>query len=156
MRADRNTGTVGSLAVTATVTAGELRIGGAGRVGVGVADPQARLDVDGTIRAQALQLIPRAEPAGPSAGLLYFDAERAALRVFDGERWIDLGAAGDADPGAGGVRARVGEGRARIGSEARYGILRSIASSLSESGGASAAESTTESPGEETTASPRK
>lgn len=102
MRADRNTGTVGSLAVTATVTAGELRIGGAGRVGVGVADPQARLDVDGTIRAQALQLIPRAEPAGPSAGLLYFDAERAALRVFDGERWIDLGAAGDADPGAGG------------------------------------------------------
>jgi signal peptidase I len=65
-----------------------------------------------------------------------------------------------ADQVVGVVRALVGEGRARIGSEARYGILRSIASSAGESAagspGTSAAESTTESSGDETTASPRK
>lgn len=61
-----------------------------------------------------------------------------------------------ADQVVGVVRALVGEGRARIGSEARYGILRSLASSAGESAGASVGASTTGSSGDETTASPRK
>ena len=103
MRADRDTGTAGELAVAETLTAGEIRIRDDGSLGVGVAAPQARVDVDGTIRARALQLVPRDEPAGPAAGLLYFDGARAALRVYDGERWIDLGAGGGEPVDDGGI-----------------------------------------------------
>lgn len=91
MRTDRNTGTAGDLTVGETLVASEARVGGDGRLGVGVDDPQARVDVDGDIRADALWLRPQdAAPADPPAGLLYFDAERQGLRVWDGEQWVDL------------------------------------------------------------------
>ncbi len=98
MRADRNTGTAGDLTVGQTLVADEARIGGDGRLGVGVEDPQARVDVDGDIRADALWLRPQdAEPADPPAGLLYFDAERQGLRVWDGGQWVDLNGGGGED-----------------------------------------------------------
>ncbi len=91
MRTDRNTGTAGDLTVGETLIANEARIAEDGRLGVGIEDPQARVDVDGSIRADALWLRPQdAPPAEPPAGLLYFDAERRGLRVWDGEEWIDL------------------------------------------------------------------
>jgi hypothetical protein len=99
MRADADTGTTGDLAVDGTLSGAQMRVLGNGTFGVGVANPQARVDVAGDVRAEGFQFIPQnAPPANPAPGTLYYDGPRGALRVWDGIEWTDLGAAGVAGP----------------------------------------------------------
>ena len=92
MRTDRDTGTTGNVSVGAKVTASGLIVRGNGAVGVGVNEPTAHIDVNGDVRSKGLRLIPMAEePGDPSAGHAYFDVEAKTIRVFDGEKWINLG-----------------------------------------------------------------
>jgi hypothetical protein len=105
MRGDQDTGTAGTLTVggglrvtgastlTGALSAGEVRVGA--RLGVGVANPQAEVHVDGTVKATSidvstLKLSPLAQaPLNPAAGTVYFDAVDG-LRVFDGNQWQGL------------------------------------------------------------------
>ncbi len=105
MRADRDTGTAGSLtvrgdvavgggaAIDGALAAGSLTV--AGRVGIGVDAPGVALDVAGDVRSSAarvqqVELAPRAAPpADPVEGTVYYDRVRGVM-AFDGARWQPL------------------------------------------------------------------
>jgi len=92
MRSDGDTRTTGALTVDGTLTSHDVRVAEGHNVGVGVADPEAELDVAGRIRAAAMLLDPLdVEPAEPVPGTLYFDAEDGVFRGFTGGRWVTFG-----------------------------------------------------------------
>jgi len=80
-----------------------MRITSDGNVGVGTTSPGHRLDVNGRIGADSLQLDPLPNPPGdPDTGTVYLDANTMNLRVYNGEEWVDLtgGGGGGDDPSA--------------------------------------------------------
>ena len=88
------TGNAGALPADTTLarSAGNVLLAppsnAAGRVGVGVAAPQAKLDVGGTVRIGALA----ADPADGSEGVVYYNSANKTLRVFT-NAWGDLNGA---------------------------------------------------------------
>jgi hypothetical protein len=60
----------------------------AGRVGIGVASPSAKLDVGGTLRIGAQA----ADPADGAEGVVYYNSANKTLRVFT-DGWGDLNGA---------------------------------------------------------------
>ena len=126
MRVDQDTGTSGTLSVGAdlqlngdlvlggdmessgTLSAGAVQVAAGGRVGVGVADPQAEVHVSGKIMADTWVLDARdGPPEDPVPGTLYFDTESRQFIGYDGEAWISLsnGAIGGG-PGSAGRSCR--------------------------------------------------
>jgi len=68
-----------------------MRVTSEGRVGVGKTNPAHRLDVNGTIGANSIQLTPSARPpANPAVGTVYMDEETLGLLVWTGEEWSRL------------------------------------------------------------------
>ena len=57
-----------------------------GRVGVGTSAPQAKLDVDGTLRLGGLP----GDPGGGVDGVIYYNAGTKTMRLYAGS-WGDLG-----------------------------------------------------------------
>jgi len=118
MRVDADTGTSGGLAAQGDVAvagaaflaggadvggplnAGEVRLRGGGRLGVGV-DPEDAVHVRGVLRATSLQVDPLAfPPADPQLGSIYLDEETGLLRLFDGQRWVTVGGGSGGDDGS--------------------------------------------------------
>lgn len=88
------TGNAGSVAADTILARGAGNVmlappsNATGRVGVGVASPQAKLDVGGTVRIGALA----ADPADGSEGTVYYNNANKTLRVFT-TAWGDLNGA---------------------------------------------------------------
>jgi len=102
MRRDGDTGTTGSLSVGGGLSAAGLtelsavQVAAGAQVGVGVAVPQAEVDVAGTVRADVVNtgaLIVRAQanaPANPAPGMIYFDADEGQFFGYNGATWVPL------------------------------------------------------------------
>ena len=96
MRADTDTATTGSLQVGGTLSTSDLRLAAGSRLGIGVADPQFPLHVQGTVRASTLRAssllldAQDAPPGDPVLGLVYLDTETKRLHIYDGESWLPL------------------------------------------------------------------
>jgi len=101
LRSDEDDETSGALGVGGVLSAHDVRLAAGSSLGVGVAEPQAEVDVDGWVRAHGMLLQPLdQEPAEPLPGTVYFDAGEGVFRGFTGGRWIDFGAGGGGeDPG---------------------------------------------------------
>lgn len=102
MRADRDTSTVGALAVRGNVTAqaelsvagtlrtGQVRVAGGARVGVGVADPAFPVDVNGIVRADGLVLKESDAPCNAgAAGTIRWSGR--SFEGCDGRQWVPIG-----------------------------------------------------------------
>jgi len=107
------------LTVGGTLQSGQIYVAAGSRVGVGVAEPRAAVEVDGDVIADNLvasscqaDSIVLAEqdgpPADPAPGTLYYDRDAAGLRFFDGSEWAAVGGGGG---GGGGGQDQGGEFR---------------------------------------------
>ena len=68
-----------------------MRVTSDGKVGIGTASPTNRLDVNGSVGATSLRLVPQDDPpANPVDGEVYLDAETNGLRIFDGDEWVTV------------------------------------------------------------------
>ncbi len=113
MRAHLDTGTSGELSAGGNLEltgdlliSNQLQINGNlqidGRVGVGVANPEFELEVNGNTQADLLILtsFQTAPPIEAREGMIYFNAKQSEFLGFDGQNWVLLNGGTEGDGGS--------------------------------------------------------